>query len=326
MLGVSGVSVNSVSGLGPDDVGARVSVRYRLLSGATDVVGDLEILDADQLAIRRSDGSLVAISADAVMAVRVVGPSLLSARELEEVSGRSWPAPDEEWLGRWWLRAAGGFTARACSARALGDPGRPLDDALEYVVDWYAARGLPAMIQVVRGSNIGAELDRRGWGSAYESIIETVTVSRLTRLLEARAAADTIAEIQVAAVPPPGWLSRFRSGSVTPVALQVLTGATDVAFATIEAADPSAPATAIGRAAVELPWVGFTAIEVDPFMRRQGHALAVMSSLTQWAASHGAIRAWLEVLAGNHAALALYESLGFREHHRYSYRSPPELT
>jgi len=101
MLGVPGVSTNSSnsgSGLSADDVGARVSVRHRLLSGglasATDVVGDLESLDADQLAIRRSDGSLVAIEAAAVIAARVVGPSLLSARELEEVSGRSWPAPD----------------------------------------------------------------------------------------------------------------------------------------------------------------------------------------------------------------------------------------
>jgi GNAT superfamily N-acetyltransferase len=321
MLGVSGVSIN----LRPDDVGARVSVRYRLLSGATDVVGDLEILDADQLAIRRSDGSLVVIPSDAVVAVRVVGPSLLAARELEEVSGRSWPAPDEEWLGRWWLRSAGGFTARACSVRALGDPGRPLDDALAYVVSWYGDRGLPAMIQVVSGSNLGVELDRRGWSTAYESIISTVTIARLTRLLAARIAAEPSSlPVQTASVPPNSWLLRFRGGSVTPMGLQVLTRAPDVAFATIEAADTSAAATAIGRAAVELPWVGFTAIEVDPSMRRQGHAHAVMFALTEWARSGGAVRAWLEVLATNDAALGLYTSLGFAEHHRYSYRSPPE--
>jgi N-acetylglutamate synthase len=324
MLGVSGVSTNSSSELSPDDVGARVSVRYRLESGATDAVGDLEILDADQLAIRRSDGSLAVVSTAEVVAARVVGPSLLSARELEEVSGRSWPAPDDEWLGRWWLRAAGGFTARACSVRALGDPGRPLDEALAYVVGWYAERGLPAMIQVVTGSNLGVELDRRGWSSAYESIISTVTIARLRRSLEARAAgAAAPLTVQTASLPPNSWLLRFRSGSVTPVGLQVLTGASDVAFATIDAPDATAPAVAIGRAAVEGPWVGFTAVEVDPLMRRQGHAHAVMLALATWAGSRGAIRAWLEVLADNQPALALYESLGFTEHHRYSYRSPP---
>jgi hypothetical protein len=46
------------------------------------------------------------------------------------------------------LRAARGFTGRANSALAVGDPGVPLDDALAAVGDWYRARGLPAMIAV----------------------------------------------------------------------------------------------------------------------------------------------------------------------------------
>jgi N-acetylglutamate synthase len=324
MLGVSGVSINFSDGLSPDDVGARVSVRHRLLSGpvtgATDVVGDLEILDAEQLAIRRSDGSLVVIEAALVVATRVVGPSLLSARELEEVSGRSWPAPEEEWLGRWWLRSAGGFTARANSVRPLGDPGRPLDEALAYVVDWYAQRGLPAMIRVVSGSNVGVELDRRGWTWARDAVVQTVTVARLRRLLTARSSPS--ASVETATLPPHSWLRRYDGGTGMPSALQVLSGAPDVAFAAIDAADATAAAVAIGRAAVERPWVGFTAIEVDPTMRRQGHARAVMLALTEWADTRGAVRAWLEVLAENSAALALYASLGFTEHHRYTYRSP----
>jgi GNAT superfamily N-acetyltransferase len=321
MLGVSGVSTNSNSELSADDVGARVSVRYRLESGATDVVGDLEILDADQLAIRRSDGSLTVVAAPSVVAARVVGPSLLAARELEEVSGRIWPAPDEEWLGRWWLRSAGGFTARAGAVRPLGDPGRPLDEALAHVVDWYASRELPAMIRVVNGSNLGAELDRRGWAAGAECVVQTVTVARLARLLGALPAPSPV--VHTSAIPPSSWLQRYHGGSITPVALQVLTGAADVVFATIEAGDPTAGAVAIGRAAVEPPWAGFSAIEVDPSARRLGHARAVMVTLTEWAASRGAVRAWLEVLADNGAALALYESLGFADHHRYSYRTPP---
>jgi N-acetylglutamate synthase len=323
MLGVSGVSTNSSSELSPDDVGARVSVRYRLESGATDVVGDLEILDVDQLAIRRSDGSLAVISTAAVLAARVVGPSLLSARDLEEVSGRSWPAPDNEWLGRWWLRSAGGFTARACSVRPLGDPGVPFDDALAHVVRWYASRGLPAMIRAVDGSNVSVELDRRGWTSARKAVAQTVTVARLLRLLEGRRGAGP-SSVQIAAAPPQSWLMRYEGGAITAPGLRALTGASDVAFARIDGPDPAAPAVAIGRATVESPWVGFTALEVDPLIRRQGHARAVMSGLTEWAASRGAVRAWLEVLADNHAALALYASLGFTEHHRYSYRSPPD--
>lgn len=322
MLGVSGVSINFGHGLSPDDVGARVSVRHRPESGATDVVGDLEILDAERLAIRRSDGSLTVVPTASVVAARVIGPSLLSARELEAVSGRSWLAPDEEWLGQWWLRAAGGLTARANSTRPLGDPGRPLDAALAFVVHWYGGRGLPPMIRTVSGSNIGAELDRRGWGSARDAMFLTVTVARLLRSLEARGHGGGRA-VQTASAPPTSWLARYVGGANTPIALQLLTGGADVVFATIYAADEPAPAVAIGRAAVEGPWVGFTAIEVDPLARRLGHAHAVMWALTEQAASRGAVRAWLEVLADNDPAVALYTSLGFSEHHRYTYRTPP---
>src|SRR5471032_3330016 len=149
MLGVSGVSVIFGGDLSPDDVGARVSVRHRRPDGVADVIGDLESLDGDGLAVRRSDGSVVVVDRASVVAARVVGPSALSARELEEVAGRSWPASEAAWLGRWWLRAAGGFTARANSVRPLGDPGRPFDDALAYVVGWYGDLGLPATIRVV---------------------------------------------------------------------------------------------------------------------------------------------------------------------------------
>ena len=50
--------------------------------------------------------------------------------------------------GGWLLRAGDGFTGRANSALAVGDPGVPLDDALAAVCDWYHARGLPAMLAV----------------------------------------------------------------------------------------------------------------------------------------------------------------------------------
>jgi GNAT superfamily N-acetyltransferase len=206
--------------------------------------------------------------------------------------------------------------------RPLGDPGRPFDDALEYVVGWYAEQGQPAMIRVVSGSNIGAELDRRGWGTDRAAVFQTFTVARLLRSLEARGHGVGGA-VRTTTAPPTSWLARYEGGAHTPIALQLLTGGADVVFATIEVADSTAAAVAIGRAAVEPPWAGFAAIEVDPEMRRQGHARAVMVTLTEWAASRGAVRAWLEVLADNHPALALYASLGFTDHHRYSYRTPP---
>jgi N-acetylglutamate synthase len=312
------VSAIPAASLSADDVGARVSVRRRLVDGVGDVTGDLISLDADQLAVRDRDGSLVTVARRDVVAARVVGPSPLAARDLEAVSGRSWPPLDDEWLGQWWLRAAGGFTARANSAFVLGDAGVALDEALEFAVDWYARRDLPLRLRVVDGSSVDQELARRGWGAEWHTSMQTATVSLIRRHLEETMPRRGSESPLLTAEPPSSWLQRFRGGTLPASAIDVLTGGGEVTFATIESG-PGA-ATAIGRACVEVPWIGFTAIEVDPGARRRGHARAVMSALLDWGAERGALRAWLEVLTDNEPALQLYASLGFTEHHRYLYR------
>src|SRR5450631_2330700 len=240
MLGVSGVSVIFGTGLLPDDVGARVSVRHRRSDGVADVIGDLDFLDADGLAIRRSDGSLVAIEAAAVVAARVVGPSPRSARDLEAVAGRSWPAAEEAWLGGWWLRAAGGFTARANSVRVVGDPGVPLDDAFGFAARWYAERSLPLMLRTVVGSSVDRELDRRGWAAQWETSMRTATIASMRR----RLIGVPVSAVQITTHPSTAWLGRYRDGALPPIALSVLSGGPSVGFATVEGA-PREPAVAI---------------------------------------------------------------------------------
>jgi len=129
--------------------------------------------------------------------------------------------------------------------------------------------------------------------------------------------------VRLSAQASAAWLGRYRDGSVPPTAASVLADVPQVAFATITGGDPGAPAVAIGRAAVEGPWVGIAAIEVDPASRRRGYSRAVMAALVDWAAPRGAVRGYLEVMADNQPALALYASLGFTEHYRYTYRTPP---
>jgi hypothetical protein len=62
----------------PSDVGSRVSLRLRLPSGGlTDVVGRLEAWESDLLHVRKRDGTVVTVRADALVAGKVVpsGPT-----------------------------------------------------------------------------------------------------------------------------------------------------------------------------------------------------------------------------------------------------------
>lgn len=121
----------------PADVGKRVSVR-RVQEGVggsggfTDAVGVLTSWTAGVLTITRKDGVSVHIPESSLVAGKVVpaaparrrGPAA-SFEELARVTARAWQPLESEPLGDWTLRAAGGFTRRANSVLALGDPGIP---------------------------------------------------------------------------------------------------------------------------------------------------------------------------------------------------------
>ncbi|WP_329116385.1 GNAT family N-acetyltransferase [Streptomyces sp. NBC_01353] len=309
------------------DVGKRVSVRYVTDSGApgerfTDAVGVLTSWDAGVLLITRRTGETVRIAESMLVAGKVVpaaparrrGPAA-SFEELARVLARGWEPVESEPLGEWTLRAAAGFTRRANSALPLGDPGLPLDEALERVRDWYARRDLPAYIQTATGAEgtqelLCAELERRGWHSEVSAEVRTGGLAPIGDL-----DAD-VSSVLLSRSLDASWLGRYnRSGEPGPHVLKVLTGGPSVWFASVPGTG-DIPA-AIGRCVVDGRWAGFMAVEVDPAYRRQGLATAVMTALARQALDEGASAAWLQVEKENDGARALYEGMGFAVHHHY---------
>lgn len=67
-------------------------------------------------------------------------------------------------------------------------------------------------------------------------------------------------------------------------------------------------------------------IGVPPVHRRRGHAGRLLDAFLDWAGGDGIARMFLEVRAGNAAALALYRRAGFRQAGRRPayYHDPPE--
>ena len=313
-----------MAALGPADVGSRVSLRRRLPEGSYgDVVGELLSWEAGRLVVRRRDGTEVSVDEGLVVAGRVVPADPMPEigdLELEEVAARGWPPVETEDLGGWRLRASEGWTGRGNSALPLGDPGMPVDAALDLVAEWYARRGLPPRVHVPLP--VHAELDTalaaRGWKLSTPTQVQ---VAAVRTALQAVRAAD--APVELAPAPDAAWLGvyRYRGGALPPVAAQVLTGRDRVAFASVRDGDG---VLATGRAVVDDAWCGITAVEVAPAARGRGLAKAVMRGLLGWAAENGARWSYLQVADDNTAALGLYERLGFRVHHRYHYRVGPQ--
>lgn len=303
--------------------GDVVSLRVRTPAGVTEVVGTLVAATAATLSVRRRDGRVVEVAVDDVQSGRVVPPApsaTVDVAELQRTMSSGWRALETEPLGDWLLRAGGGFTRRANSALVVGSPGGPLDAAVGQVVKWYADRGLPARLQVpaAEATELADVLAARGW-----------TVGTLTHVMTAeaahvlRAAGDTdAAAVRVDPQPDDAWLAAYRSDAhpLPEVARALLTNHDCVGFASIRSGEGC---VAVARVAVDGPWAGVFAVEVDPAHRRRGLAREVISGAVRWAVGRGARRCYLQVLADNTGAVTLWTRLGFVTHHDYVYATAP---
>jgi ribosomal protein S18 acetylase RimI-like enzyme len=244
----------------------------------------------------------------------------ISIADLEHAAAPGWRAPEQDRLGDWLLRAAAGFTGRANSALAAGDPGMPIAAAVEVIRRWYRARGLPAMIAVPHPcgqpdrSDLTGTLDELGWTLRDDpAIVMTGATADIARQATAAPA------VTIGPMPDEPWLARYhyRGRELPPVAVQLLTSAPWQAFASVRA---DGETIAIGRVAGSSGWAGLTAIEVDPRHRRRGLGAAVTAALAAHAAARGFGNLYLQVTEGNASARSLYRRMGFAEHHAYHYR------
>lgn len=240
--------------------------------------------------------------------------SPLGAADLQRVAARGWRALEEDRLGDWLLRAAGGFTGRANSALVVGDPGVPLTEAVTAVADWYTDRGLTpaAMLPGVQARRADAAFAAAGWQRG-----EAVLV--LTAPLGSHPAPAV--PVDLSPDPDDDWLATYADGAaLPPAARRVLTSAEDVVFAAVRRGPET---VAVARGVLTDGWLGVSAVQVGPAHRRQGLGTALLDALRGWAADRGAHSVYLQVTEGNAPARDLYRRAGLIEQHRYWYRRLP---
>jgi N-acetylglutamate synthase len=321
-----------------DHLGHRIVVRVRGESGLHDVLGDLIEASDDRLLVRTRRGE-VGVDTAAITAGHPVPPApvragpphrAISVGSLELVMAQHWQADEQDWLGGWLLRASGGFTNRANSVLAIGEPGMPMDVAVLEVVDWYTERGLRPTAaapeprldeddteQLLAAASAFAQA---GWVQ-IEGAGAVVLTGATGELRGAGRGLPSGLELRLQDSPDDAWISQYhyRGLAVPEHGVRLLTSAPEQVFASVLDGDR---VVAVARGSLAERWAGLTAMEVDPDYRRQGLASELIAAIAGWGWQRGARSVELQVGSTNETALAVYQAAGFETHHRYEYLTP----
>jgi GNAT superfamily N-acetyltransferase len=296
-------------------IGKRVTIRLHEPNGGyRDIVG---ILQSERQLIT-SKSKTISFSPDEIAIWREIKPlpdlagkgAPLSQRiiELEKLSDLTWPAEQNIEFGKWQLRISDGFSMRANSVLPIGEPPIDLAAAVDQIVKIYRENKLRPTFSIALPifDELDRYLEQDGWNLKIDANflirdIGTVGVSNHPEF-----------SIEVLDYPSELWL-----GINSDQPLEKLMRRYPARYGAIKIGEQ---VIAIGRIATLGNWSIVTRLFVNPSFRGKGVAKILMNNLLAAASKDGATKVALQVDDENGAALALYQSMGFRMHHKFVYR------
>jgi ribosomal protein S18 acetylase RimI-like enzyme len=254
------------------------------------------------------------------MSEPVAPPDLAHVRALEERAFNAWPALQTLVADGWLLRFADGYTKRANSLNAW-QPTVRVSAMIADATALYAAKGLPLVVRLspLAAAEDDAALAARGFVRADETLVMTMQIGP-------EASTRGNADARIDDRPDAAWLDGFAAANgVAPERRRVhdrmlAAIALPAGFASVRREDAS---VAWGLAVAERGMLGLFDIVTLPSVRRSGLGRHLVQALLDWGAEQGLVTAYLQVVATNAPAIALYRRLGFREAYRYHYRIAP---
>ncbi|MGN6760016.1 MAG: GNAT family N-acetyltransferase [Leifsonia sp.] len=249
---------------------------------------------------------------------------------LDRLADRGWPALERQELEGWTLRASSGVTNRANSVLTAG-PVADVGRAVRAAEDWYGSRDLPAVFQVSPASPaaLADELRARGYRPHSQTDILVAEANTVAAFDEPRVDGPTRDGVTLEDAPRPGWLDTWwsvdgRGGDAErSIVERILLGGPALYAADGDGDGDAGSPAAVARLALVGEWGGLFAVATRPAARRSGRARRLILALAAAGASRGVRRLWLQVLAENAAAAALYRSLGFERASHYCYWIAP---
>jgi ribosomal protein S18 acetylase RimI-like enzyme len=247
-----------------------------------------------------------------------VSTNLPLVRRLEAVSFRAWPASSVVYDGSWQIRLTGSHPSKRINCVVPLDPSDygNCDLRLEKARKRFEDFGRQLIIRetVLMPPQLRQHLTDNGW-----SVFENVDV--MTADIANAELPETVSHI------PSHDIGRFVEASLkvsgvdpslrSPIAEIVSSIKPTLGLFTMEEIEGEPQATLICVQDNDL--AGILSLDVAVPLRRQGTGTQILTSALRWARISGASTAWLQVVATNRPAIALYEKFGFKTAYTYRY-------
>jgi GNAT superfamily N-acetyltransferase len=243
-------------------------------------------------------------------------------RRFEAAGFRAWPASSVHYDGTWVIRLTAGHPAKRLNSINPLDPS-DCDNLTERIARascQFATYGRLTTFRMspLGGAFITAYLDQEGWTRFSESIVMSIDLMsiNLERVMSQIPMKDTARFVSAAMV-----VHDFEP-SIRPGLSEIVSSIEPESGLFVHEEEDRPVASAICVHDGEL--AGLFEVATVSGERGKGHGRRVVLSALKWARLRGARIGWLQVEAENAAAIALYNSLGFRRVYDYHYRQPPK--
>jgi ribosomal protein S18 acetylase RimI-like enzyme len=240
-------------------------------------------------------------------------PEFPDSQRLLAAMDATWSPAERLALGDWVIRRGLGGGQRVSSVWAKGDPGLPIEAAIDRAVEVQRAWGEPPLIQVaLDAAELDARLARRGWTQHDSSVLMAGETAGL--------AAQETGDLMVVHVSAPLAVldELWETDGVNAARRAVMARSASPKTALLMRQDDRPAAAAV--VAIDGCVAMVHALVVGERFRRRGVGRATIAAAARWAGTRGAAYLGLAVTARNHAAVALYRGMGFTEQGVYHYR------
>ncbi|MDY3249691.1 MAG: GNAT family N-acetyltransferase [Candidatus Choladocola sp.] len=262
---------------------------------------------------------------------------------IEELSLNAWPSHKIELYDGWLIRFSHNYTYRTNSVEQVGASTIPVTDKIEYCEAVYRNFRTPASFKInpLLDPAFDTLLEQRGYTVRHTTEVMTLALdgpefrpypsiseeyefygrnSGLPSWIDYPG--DTTVSLRDTITDE--WIQGlFRlNGTVNPVLRRIVPSMFKaIPKETIVAAiELDGRMVASGLGIIDRGYIGLYAIYVDHGCRRREYARSICSAILTEGKKHGCQRSYLQVVKGNSAAKALYESLGYRDFYTYWFR------